>query len=422
MTPLRLDPATSARMLGVWFAADGKGVHTKQIVKQEVSSICKVLARKAITDKQATYIVNNVLIPRILYRLITTILTPHEINKIVGQYSGMIRQKLGFPRGTPNSILHHRCLYGLRHFGDVQEEEQISTALLRLNDHGLVGQVTEARSLAHQAECSLPIPPCHVPEIGARYTKSNLWGHICRLMVQRKVDFSRPDSVNDDNPLMATILPAKTYRRVARQLARDKVVRLSDVVNEDGTVIASWVDLRQRLGIKGKARAWYKEICRTICRQSDIQDIDSDSNDSGSSIAYSTESEDNYGDHIINDVHDDGADDNMIINDDNATHTAMQWLATDSETEDEPLEDPRKRRRAALLARQQGDDSGNNPPTPVDICGSEGPEVLATPATEMFNTDDLWNSLLIDVVAADAKDEETQCSDEEERDGSTVHE
>ncbi|KAF9142461.1 hypothetical protein BGX20_007273, partial [Mortierella sp. AD010] len=77
-----LDPATSARMLGVWFSADGKGVHTKQIVKQEVSSICKVLARKAITDKQAIYIVNNVLIPRILYRLTTTILTPHEINKI----------------------------------------------------------------------------------------------------------------------------------------------------------------------------------------------------------------------------------------------------------------------------------------------------------------------------------------------------
>ncbi|KAF9991747.1 hypothetical protein BGZ80_008933, partial [Entomortierella chlamydospora] len=54
-----LSPGTSARMLGVWFSADGKGVYTRQIVQQEVSSICKILARKAITDKQAIYIVNN---------------------------------------------------------------------------------------------------------------------------------------------------------------------------------------------------------------------------------------------------------------------------------------------------------------------------------------------------------------------------
>ncbi|KAF9342545.1 hypothetical protein BGX26_007323, partial [Mortierella sp. AD094] len=294
----------------------------------------------------------------------------------------MVRQKLGFPRGTPNSILHHRRLYGLRHFGDVQDEEQISTALLRLNDQGLVGQVMEARSLAHQAECRLPIPPCQVPEIGAQFTRNNFWGHICRLMHQRKVDFSRPASVDDDNPLIATILPAKTYRRVAHQLAKDKVVRLSDVVNEDRTGIASWVALRHRLDIKGSARLWYKEIWRTICSHPDSDSGDRENNDNDSSIAYSAGSEDNDRDRINNDVHNNGADNNMIIDNDNTTLTAMQWPTTDSGTEDEPLEDPRKRRRAALLARQQGEDIGNNSPTPVEICGSEGPEVLATPATD----------------------------------------
>ncbi|KAF8941983.1 hypothetical protein BGZ46_006854, partial [Entomortierella lignicola] len=88
-------------MLGVWVSADGKGAYTRKIAIQEVASICKVLSRKAITDKQAIYIIDNVLIPRILYRLKTTILTAREINQIVGQYTGMVKQKIGFPRGTP---------------------------------------------------------------------------------------------------------------------------------------------------------------------------------------------------------------------------------------------------------------------------------------------------------------------------------
>ncbi|KAF9156715.1 hypothetical protein BGX20_004197 [Mortierella sp. AD010] len=202
-----LSPGTSARMLGVWFSADGKGVYARQVVQQEVSLICKILARKAITDKQAIYIVNNVLIPRILYRLTTTILTASEVTRIVGQYSGMIRQNLGLPSGTPNSILHHRRLHGLRPFGDSQEEEQISTALLRLNDHGLVRQVMEARFLAHQVE--------------------------------------------------STPLPAKTCRKITHQLAKDKVVYLQDVTTVDGAAIASWLDLKQRLQIKGQIRRWY---------------------------------------------------------------------------------------------------------------------------------------------------------------------
>ncbi|KAF9370097.1 hypothetical protein BGX21_005677 [Mortierella sp. AD011] len=152
-----LSPGTSARMLGVWFSADGKGVYARQVVQQEVSLICKILARKAITDKQAIYIVNNVLIPRILYRLTTTILTASEVTRIVGQYSGMIRQNLGLPSGTPNT----------------------------------------------------------------------------------------------------TPLPAKTCRKITHQLAKDKVVYLQDVTTVDGAAIASWLDLKQRLQIKGQIRRWY---------------------------------------------------------------------------------------------------------------------------------------------------------------------
>ncbi|KAF9110174.1 hypothetical protein BGW39_004809, partial [Mortierella sp. 14UC] len=80
-----LPPATSARALGVWFSADGKGKYTRQLVQQELTTMCEILSRKAVTDKQTIYIFNNVLLPRILYRLSVTILSNKEVKHIVGR-------------------------------------------------------------------------------------------------------------------------------------------------------------------------------------------------------------------------------------------------------------------------------------------------------------------------------------------------
>jgi len=215
-----LPPGTAARMLGVWFSADGRNQYTKNLVLSEVSNICSILARKAVTDKQAIYIVNNVLIPRILYRLATVILPPKMIAKITSQYTGTIRSKIGLVKGTPNSILNHRRLYGVRSFEDVQGEEQISTALLRLNDHGIVGEVMRARLVGHQFEAKLPINTMQVPSIGELFQKKNMIGGICRIMRERQIEFQDTVTLHSDKRLIATMMPPLDYKRVALQCAR----------------------------------------------------------------------------------------------------------------------------------------------------------------------------------------------------------
>ncbi|KAF9319190.1 hypothetical protein BG006_003022, partial [Podila minutissima] len=55
--------ATTARMLGVWFSADGSSKSTQALVHAEVTAICSMLRRKSVTDVQAVYTVDNVLIP-----------------------------------------------------------------------------------------------------------------------------------------------------------------------------------------------------------------------------------------------------------------------------------------------------------------------------------------------------------------------
>ncbi|KAG0283056.1 hypothetical protein BGZ98_006480, partial [Dissophora globulifera] len=105
--------------------------------------------------------------------------------------------------------MYHRRFYGLRHLRDVQDEEQISTALLRHNDHGLVGQVMAAREMAHQIECRLTVPSVELPAVGAQFIKHNFLGHVCRLLQERQLDLRRPVANEVDNPLIAAILPPK---------------------------------------------------------------------------------------------------------------------------------------------------------------------------------------------------------------------
>lgn len=84
-----LPPATAAHMLGVWFSADFSNKHTHEIVHTEVASICKMIGHKSVTDVQAVYIINNVLIPIVLYHLTCTVLSASELKSLVGKYTSI---------------------------------------------------------------------------------------------------------------------------------------------------------------------------------------------------------------------------------------------------------------------------------------------------------------------------------------------
>src|SRR2546430_4564361 len=66
-----ITPATyreSVRILGVWINLAGHRKYVLQQARMEVLSMCNIIKRKPITDKQLLYLYNMVIIPRIEYR------------------------------------------------------------------------------------------------------------------------------------------------------------------------------------------------------------------------------------------------------------------------------------------------------------------------------------------------------------------
>jgi len=327
-------PTAAVRSLGVWFTADGRPRTTATLVVNEVQATCSILARRAITDKQAIVIVNNVLIPRVLYRMAVTVLPASTIKSIVARYTSVVRQKFGLPAGTPNSILFHRRLYGLRHLGDVQDEEQISTALLRFQDQGLVGQVMATRALSLQAAAGLVSHPCSTPERVNHNKKGHFLAQVCGLMVARQICFNMTSNIERlPSPPLSEMIPAKAYSRIGPMLFRDGVVFLQDVVSEHDGTLLPWAALKERHELQGPVRSWYAALVYHLT--SALQSIDN-----------STDSEDSIGPVDIYE-----ADSHSVPTPTRVINPSLSPMPSEAPRESTPLIDPRIRRRAEALTK-----------------------------------------------------------------------
>lgn len=168
-------------ILSVYVSASGSPTLTTQCITTATETMCTILQRKAITDRQAAYIINSVLLPQILYRVTLTILPKSTINNITGKYTKLCKKKSQMPATTPNSVMHHRNMFGVKKLADVQSEEQISTLMLHLNNQGIVGETTCTCLLQLQIREAMAEVPTMVPTDVIPYHHC-LISQVCQLM------------------------------------------------------------------------------------------------------------------------------------------------------------------------------------------------------------------------------------------------
>ncbi|CAG8608220.1 851_t:CDS:1 [Ambispora leptoticha] len=102
-----IDAKASFRFLGCWYTTGKKHTPVHKIIKEEVTNALKWMRRARITDKQAIYIVNTVILTRIAYRIQNTTLAPSTCKQITNSYTNMIKHKAGLASSIPNSTMHH---------------------------------------------------------------------------------------------------------------------------------------------------------------------------------------------------------------------------------------------------------------------------------------------------------------------------
>ena len=77
-----IDKSKPFKYLGAWFSLTSNPIHTQKIILSEAHSCITKLQKSRITEKQAIYIINNVIIPRISYCLNSSFLSHTQLTTL----------------------------------------------------------------------------------------------------------------------------------------------------------------------------------------------------------------------------------------------------------------------------------------------------------------------------------------------------
>src|SRR6185312_9047334 len=87
----------------------------------EFKQCIRMIEKAIITEKQAIYLINNVLTPRLTYRLYSSFLTSHQLTTLTNCYTNLVKSKAKLSRGVPNSFLFHPNIYGLKNISQTNQ-------------------------------------------------------------------------------------------------------------------------------------------------------------------------------------------------------------------------------------------------------------------------------------------------------------
>jgi ribonuclease HI len=234
----------SVRILGVWMNLKGQRQFIVQQAKDEVATMCRILQRKRLTDKQLLYLWNMVIIPRIEYRTQLTFLSSSECSTIAAPFRRLFKYKLNFSSTAPNALLANRLIYHFRDLYEVQLQSKISNFLVQLNDSGLLGSINNIRLLQLQFQEWLPTSPLiswPYDKINKRFS-SRFFAFMLTLCRQQQISF-------DVAPLRSSsIVGGTTYIRDIitlspsdlKSLRNQSILYMEQLTSLDGRSLLTW--------------------------------------------------------------------------------------------------------------------------------------------------------------------------------------
>ncbi|KAG9300298.1 hypothetical protein G9A89_011371 [Geosiphon pyriformis] len=132
--------------LGIFLSTEELSKPSVAKAHVDVRFFANVVLRKAITDKQFSYLVSAVLQP------IWDVLVRKGL-----------RSKACLPRDFPDTVLHHPSLYGLKSFEQVQSEEKVAALMVFSNAFGILGRLFRHRFLDLQVLGWASLDPLQFP-------------------------------------------------------------------------------------------------------------------------------------------------------------------------------------------------------------------------------------------------------------------
>ena len=258
------------KFLGCWFTLNNKQSKQTQLIFSESSQLIKIASTKQITDTQARYIINTVIIPTIEYRLQNITLSQSTCNKIFKQHINLVKHKAKLCRTIPTSILLHPHIYNIKHIWDIQLQHHIPNFIKRLNHESLLGISTQIRVQQLQnnlwSSTSILSHPNPIIDGPNRFTTNfkiiQLLKHI-NWSISPNPNTTIPFTIQEGSITLESILSIyPNYTTFKKQLRHHHILFLDQITTSNNACLLDWKHISPRINKipKGKIPQWFKLI------------------------------------------------------------------------------------------------------------------------------------------------------------------
>jgi hypothetical protein len=288
---------TPLKFLGCWYTATNTQSIISKIIVQETLGLTNIIQTKQITDKQTSYVINNVIIPIFEYRIHNIVISHNTCNKILSKYLTVAKHKSKLPVSAPNSTMLNHNIYGIKNVWDIQLQHHISNFLLRLNKTDLLGVTTQIRLQQLQnnlwSTTNILQHPNPLIDGANKHTTTFQIIQLLRHMQFTITAYSiQPYTLTYPYTPIETLLHTHPdYNNFKKQLRNKYILYLEQLTSFDNSTLLDWTHISPKLGQipTGRKPKWFTILENKIITDNHTRQIDSSLNlPSSNSLSFTT--------------------------------------------------------------------------------------------------------------------------------------
>ncbi|KAG9304126.1 hypothetical protein G9A89_019688 [Geosiphon pyriformis] len=241
---------------------------TKRLSKPSVAKahanvrfFINVVLRKAIIDKQFSYLVSAVLQSIVSYRIQFSFVSSNVCRKWDVLIKKSLRSKACLPHDFPDAALHHSSLHGLKPFEQVQLEGKVAVLIMFSNAFGILGRLFRHRFLDLQILDWASLDPLQFPVRLCVSLVNNFLAGMVKILLGNELSLVNNLSTAFCSPghfPLSSILGKSLYFDLVKFLRRFGIA-FGDWLFDKKGVLLDWKTFRhwKRLDPHGPVSHWF---------------------------------------------------------------------------------------------------------------------------------------------------------------------
>ncbi|CAB4416056.1 unnamed protein product [Rhizophagus irregularis] len=270
LTSLALN--TSFRFLGVWFSLSASSQFVLKQARSMVKDMAALLAPKKLLAQHIAYLYNVVLLPRLEFRLQTSLFSEPTVQSIISPMLSLLKKKAGLASTTPLALLYLKIPFSIQHAFCRFLSSHVASWQKIFSHPDFRGFADYAISYlqgflgAESCPTTIDLTPWSQVHSLRSHSLFNSLFFSSRLNITWSFPFRPPR--RDLRPAipLRSLIPQKLFQTSWRLWKNLNLYVLAQLSSPCGKFLLQWSDLRYLgfVGKKGRIPAWFKFLINNI--------------------------------------------------------------------------------------------------------------------------------------------------------------